>query len=53
MSANGNAPAGGGTTAYVTRFDGVRVAATDYRAVWPCSPADGHGRHDAAGSRRR
>ena len=34
MSIKGNAPAEGGTPAYVTRFDGVRVPATDYHPVW-------------------
>jgi len=34
MSTQSNASAGGGTSAYVTRFDGVRVPATDYRPVW-------------------
>ena len=34
MSIKGNAPAEGGTPTYVTRFDGVRVPATDYHPVW-------------------
>ena len=35
MSIEGKAPDEGGTpAAYITRFDGVRVAATDYRPVW-------------------
>jgi hypothetical protein len=34
MSIEGKTPAEGGTPAYVTRFDGVRVPATDYRPVW-------------------
>ena len=33
-------PAGGPPTEVVTRFDGVRVAATDYRPVWLDSLAD-------------
>ena len=40
MSTQSNAPAGGSAPAYVTRFDGVRVAATDYRPVWLNSLAD-------------
>ena len=34
MSIEGKAPAETGTPAYVTRFDGVRVPATDYHPVW-------------------
>jgi hypothetical protein len=34
MSIEGKTLAEGGTPAYVTRFDGVRVPATDYRPVW-------------------
>ena len=34
MSIVGNTLAEGGTPAYVTRFDGVRVPATDYQPVW-------------------
>jgi hypothetical protein len=34
MSIEGKTPAEEGTPAYVTRFDGVRVPATDYRPVW-------------------
>jgi hypothetical protein len=33
-------PTQGGTLAYVTRFDGVRVLATDYHPVWLDSLAD-------------
>ena len=40
MSTQSNAPAGGSAPAYVTRFDGVRVAAADYRPVWLNSLAD-------------
>jgi len=40
MSTEGNASAGGGTSAYITRFDGVRVPATDYRPVWLNNLAD-------------
>jgi hypothetical protein len=40
MSTQSNAPAGEGAPAYVTRFDGVRVAATDYHPVWLNSLAD-------------
>src|SRR5215472_13653577 len=40
MSIEGEAPAEGGTPAYITRFDGVRVPATDYRPVWLDSLAD-------------
>jgi len=40
MSTQSSAPAGGGTPTYVTRFDGVRVPATDYRPVWLDSLAD-------------
>ena len=40
MSAKGEALAEGGTPTYVTRFDGVRVPATDYRPVWLDSLAD-------------
>jgi hypothetical protein len=36
----GNAPLQEGTPTYVTRFDGVRVPATDYRPVWLDSLAD-------------
>ena len=34
MSTKSDALADGGTPAYVTRFDGVRVPATDYHPVW-------------------
>ena len=34
MSNEGKALAEGGAPAYVTRFDGVRVPATDYHPVW-------------------
>jgi hypothetical protein len=34
MSVKSDASAGGGTRRNVTRFDGVRVPATDYRPVW-------------------
>ena len=34
MSMKTEALAEGGTPAYVTRFDGVRVPATDYRPVY-------------------
>ena len=34
MSTEGKALAEAGTPAYVTRFDGVRVPATDYHPVW-------------------
>jgi hypothetical protein len=40
MSTNTKALAEGGTPTYVTRFDGVRVPATDYRPVWLDSLAD-------------
>ena len=40
MSTKSDALADGGTPAYVTRFDGVRVPATDYRPVWLDSLAD-------------
>jgi len=40
MSTQSNASAEGGTSAYVTRFDGVCVPATDYRPVWVGSLAD-------------
>ena len=40
MSIEGKASAEGGTPAYVTRFDGVRVPATDYRPVWLDNLAD-------------
>jgi hypothetical protein len=40
MSNDDNAPAEGGTLGYVTRFDGVRVPATDYHPVWLDSLAD-------------
>ena len=40
MSIEGNAVAEEGTPTYVTRFDGVRVPATDYRPVWLGSLAD-------------
>ena len=41
MSIEGETPPQGGTPAYVTRFDGVRVPATDYgRPVWLNSLAD-------------
>jgi hypothetical protein len=40
MSTESNAPAEGGTPTYVTRFDGVRVPATDYHPVWLDSLAD-------------
>jgi hypothetical protein len=34
MSIEGETPGGEGAPAYITRFDGVRVPATDYRPVW-------------------
>jgi hypothetical protein len=34
MSTENKTLAEGGTPAYVTRFDGVRVPATDYQPVW-------------------
>ena len=34
MATQSGAPAEGGTPAYVIRFDGVRVPATDYRPAW-------------------
>jgi hypothetical protein len=34
MSTKSGAPSEPGTPAYITRFDGVRVPATDYRPVW-------------------
>jgi hypothetical protein len=34
MSVEGNALAGKGMRTYVTRFDGVRVPAAEYRPVW-------------------
>jgi hypothetical protein len=40
MSAEGKTLPEGGAPAYVTRFDGVRVPATDYRPVWLDSLAD-------------
>jgi hypothetical protein len=40
MSIEGKTPAEEGTPAYITRFDGVRVAATDYRPVWLDNLAD-------------
>jgi len=40
MSIEGKAFAEGGAPAYVTRFDGVRAPATDYRPVWLDSLAD-------------
>ena len=40
MSTKGEARAEGGTPTYVTRFDGVRVPATDYHPVWLDSLAD-------------
>jgi len=40
MSIKGNAPAEGGAPASVTRFDGVRVLASDYRPVWLDNLAD-------------
>ncbi len=40
MSIKGKALAEAGTPAYVTRFDGVRVPATDYHPVWLDSLAD-------------
>ena len=40
MSIEGKTPAEGGRPSYVTRFDGVRVPATDYRPVWLDSLAD-------------
>ena len=40
MSTENKALAEGGTPAYVTRFDGVRVPATDYQPVWVASLAD-------------
>ena len=41
MSVEGKTPAGGGTPAYITRFDGVRVPATDYgHPAWLDNLAD-------------
>jgi hypothetical protein len=40
MSTKSEALAEGGTPTYVTRFDGVRVPATDYHPVWVGSLAD-------------
>ena len=40
MSTASNAPAEAGMPTYVTRFDGVRVPATDYHPVWLDSLAD-------------
>jgi hypothetical protein len=40
MSMEGKAAAKGVTPTYVTRFDGVRVPATDYHPVWLDSLAD-------------
>src|SRR6266550_5505447 len=40
MSIEGKAVAEESTPTYVTRFDGVRVPATDYRPVWLGSLAD-------------
>ena len=40
MSIEGKTPAEGGTSAYITRFDGVRVPAADYHPVWLDSLAD-------------
>jgi|SRR5215472_582655 len=40
MAINSKAPAGGGMPTYVTRFDGVRVLATDYHPVWLDNLAD-------------
>jgi hypothetical protein len=40
MSIEGKGPAEEGTPAYVTRFDGARVLATDYHPVWVGSLAD-------------
>jgi hypothetical protein len=40
MSIKGKALAEGGTPTYVSRFDGVRVPATDYHPVWLDSLAD-------------
>ena len=40
MSIEGKTLAEGGTPTYLTRFDGVRVPATDYHPVWVGSLAD-------------
>jgi hypothetical protein len=40
MSMNSKELAEGGTPTYVTRFDGVRLPATDYRPVWLNSLAE-------------
>jgi len=40
MSIEGKTLAEGGTPTYLTRFDGVRVPATDYHPVWLDSLAD-------------
>lgn len=40
MPSEGKAIAEDSTPTYVTRFDGIRVAATDYRPVWLNSLAD-------------
>jgi hypothetical protein len=34
MSVDSNPPAGAATSAYITRFDGVEVPASEYRPVW-------------------
>jgi len=39
MSTHSKMPAEGGTSAHVTRFDGVRVPAADYQPVWVASLA--------------
>src|SRR6516162_9200900 len=40
MSIEGGTTAEGGTPTYIIRFDGVRVAATDYYPAWLASLAD-------------
>jgi hypothetical protein len=40
MSNEGKTPAEAGTPVHITRFDGVRVPATDYQPVWVASLAD-------------
>jgi hypothetical protein len=40
MSIEGNALSEPSTPTYVTRFDGVRIPATDYRPIWLDSLAD-------------
>jgi hypothetical protein len=57
MSIEGKTPAGAGTPAYLTRFDGVRVPASDYHPVWLGSLAGdvtiGRRHHRGLGDERR